>query len=151
MEIQDSKELIPVERFAEQKGMDTDKVIRMIKDGFYSGKLIEGQWYVDGSESTDLSRDQIKPPKRYGKIIVTVMYVLGWIGVAVGSISYFWSLWSWIIKGDSTAMILAINSVGVVASSLLTVILALLMRAVFDIAKTVLICSAYYASERLYA
>lgn len=45
------KGMIPVEDFAKKKGLTPDKVVAMIKDGFYKGRLIDEQWYIEGSES----------------------------------------------------------------------------------------------------
>lgn len=43
-------EYVPVEEFAEYKGMTSEKVIQMIKDGFYVGRIMDEKWYVSFSE-----------------------------------------------------------------------------------------------------
>ncbi len=52
-------EYIPVEEFAEYKGMNTEKVIGMIRDGFYVGQIIDDKWYVSFSE-VDNTNSMIK-------------------------------------------------------------------------------------------
>jgi len=49
------KEFIPVEEFADFKEVASEKVIQMIKDGFYQGRVIEDQWYISYSEVDDSS------------------------------------------------------------------------------------------------
>lgn len=43
--------MIPVEDFARRKGITTEKAIKMIREGFYSGRLVNEQWFADESES----------------------------------------------------------------------------------------------------
>lgn len=51
------QEYTPVEEFAEYKGFTSEKVIAMIKDGFYQGQIIDDKWYVSYSE---ISNDKLK-------------------------------------------------------------------------------------------
>ncbi len=44
------QEYIPVEEFAEFKGITSEKAIAMIRDGFYQGQIIDDKWYVAYSE-----------------------------------------------------------------------------------------------------
>lgn len=44
------QEFIAASNFAEIKGIDEDKIIHMIRDGFYDGRLYDGQWYVSKAE-----------------------------------------------------------------------------------------------------
>lgn len=141
MDIQDSKGLIPVERFAEQKGMEVDKVIRMIKDGFYSGRLIEGQWYVDGSEETELSLSKADGNKKYSKSIANVIYVFGWITIAWSIVWLIWGAWNilshtfnvdWHVMNISMAIMPAI---GLLTTGVVMLAAGQVMRAVFDIAN----------------
>ncbi|MBV1915728.1 MAG: hypothetical protein KUG72_10110 [Pseudomonadales bacterium] len=41
---------LPIAQFSEHKTIDEKKVISMIRDGFYQGRIIEGKWYVHESE-----------------------------------------------------------------------------------------------------
>ena len=47
--------MMPVEEFAQQTGKEVDKVIEMIRDGVFAGKLIDGKWYI---EKSHLSKTQ---------------------------------------------------------------------------------------------
>ncbi|AMJ86158.1 MULTISPECIES: hypothetical protein [Alteromonas] len=42
--------MIPVEEFAQKKGITADKTIKMIRDGFYTGRVINDCWFIDESE-----------------------------------------------------------------------------------------------------
>lgn len=42
--------MIPVGDFAKTKGMTTDKVVNMIRDGFYVGRKVGDDWFIDKSE-----------------------------------------------------------------------------------------------------
>ena len=44
------QEYIPVEEFAEYKGVESEKAIEMIRGGFYQGRIIDDEWYVACSE-----------------------------------------------------------------------------------------------------
>jgi hypothetical protein len=47
----DSQEgLIPVEEFAKAKGITVERAIEMIKDGFYSGRIVDGLWFAKSDE-----------------------------------------------------------------------------------------------------
>ena len=43
-------EFVPVAEFSEFKGISTEKAIEMIRDGFYQGRLLDGEWFVSYSE-----------------------------------------------------------------------------------------------------
>lgn len=62
----DEKEYVPVEEFAEFKGITAEKVIQMIRDGFYQGKIIDDHWYVAYSEILTPSQiDRGQTVKKY--------------------------------------------------------------------------------------
>ena len=42
--------MMPLAEFAKLKGISSEKVIDMIRDGFYVGKKVEEDWFVDISE-----------------------------------------------------------------------------------------------------
>ncbi|MDO8846228.1 hypothetical protein [Methylicorpusculum sp.] len=44
------EEYIPIEEFAEFKGITTEKAIAMIRDGFYQGRIMNDRWFVHYSE-----------------------------------------------------------------------------------------------------
>lgn len=60
--------MIPVEEFAKLKGITTSKAIDMVRDGFYRGRKVGDEWYVDASEPTNSAS---KPSKTKGSVIVS--------------------------------------------------------------------------------
>lgn len=60
--------MISVEEFAKLKGITSSKAIDMVRDGFYMGRKVGEEWFVDTSESTDSARN---PSKTKGKVIST--------------------------------------------------------------------------------
>jgi len=46
----DKENYIPIQEFSIIKEIEEDKVIDMIKDGFYIGRLIDNNWYVHKTE-----------------------------------------------------------------------------------------------------
>lgn len=60
--------MIPVEEFAKQKGINPSKAIDMIRDGFYVGRKVGDDWYVDASEPTSPAS---KPSKAKGSVVVS--------------------------------------------------------------------------------
>jgi len=42
--------MITVEEFSKRKCIDVEKAIKMIRDGFYSGRVIDDQWYANANE-----------------------------------------------------------------------------------------------------
>ncbi len=60
---------VPVEEFAEYKGITPDKAIQMIRDGFYQGQIIEDHWYVAFSEiDSNPSINTTEPPNFFSKL-----------------------------------------------------------------------------------
>jgi hypothetical protein len=41
---------LPLSEFATKKNIEESKVIPMIRDGFYNGRIVEDKWYVHESE-----------------------------------------------------------------------------------------------------
>lgn len=60
--------MIPVEEFAKLKGITESKAIDMVRDGFYVGRKVGDDWYVDVSESTNSAS---KPSKTKGSVVVS--------------------------------------------------------------------------------
>ena len=44
--------MISIEEFAKNKGIKTTKIVNMIRDGFYVGRKVGDDWFIDASEST---------------------------------------------------------------------------------------------------
>jgi len=55
-----NQSLIPVSVFADAKEMDELKVVEMIRDGFYSGRIIDEVWHIDSMAM------QSKPENKLG-------------------------------------------------------------------------------------
>ncbi|MDO6681217.1 hypothetical protein Q4551_02860 [Oceanobacter sp. 5_MG-2023] len=60
--------MIPVEEFAKLKGITASKAIDMVRGGFYVGRKVGDDWYVDISEPTNSAS---KPTKIKGSIVVS--------------------------------------------------------------------------------
>lgn len=50
--------MMPVAEFAKLKGVTAEKVIDMIRDGFYVGRKVSDDWYIDKSELQDKNSKQ---------------------------------------------------------------------------------------------
>lgn len=46
----DYPEYVPIGEFVKIKGLPEEQIIKMIKDGFYHGRLIKDKWHVHESE-----------------------------------------------------------------------------------------------------
>ncbi len=55
--------MIPVADFAQDRGINEEKVIEMIKDGFYVGRIIDGNWYVSQTEQNKANSKEENPSK----------------------------------------------------------------------------------------
>jgi hypothetical protein len=60
--------MISLDEFAKIKGLTPAKAIEMIRGGFYVGRKVGAGWFVNASESSDLSS---KPSKNIGSVVVT--------------------------------------------------------------------------------
>jgi hypothetical protein len=60
--------MISLDEFSKLKGIKPSKIIDMIRGGFYVGRKIGEEWFVDASESSGLSS---KPSKNKGSVVVT--------------------------------------------------------------------------------
>ncbi|MDO6804149.1 hypothetical protein Q4595_17005, partial [Wenyingzhuangia sp. 1_MG-2023] len=63
--------MIPVEEFAKLKGITASKAIDMVRDGFYVGRKVGDDWYVDISEPSNTAS---KPPRIHGSVVVSTGY-----------------------------------------------------------------------------
>lgn len=85
--------MISVEKFSQQKGITNEKAISMIRDGFYSGRIVGEQWYVNTNE---LDANKINSPKintylnnsnySTGRAVASFISGCGWFIVFVGVI-----------------------------------------------------------------
>jgi len=51
------KGMVPVEEFGKSRGIKKEKTIQMIKDGFYAGRVIDDEWFVEPSEQNNSSTE----------------------------------------------------------------------------------------------
>nr|BAJ06919.1 hypothetical protein [uncultured bacterium] len=78
------KEYIPVEEFAELKGITPEKAIQMIRDGFYQGRIIDEKWYVSYSEISDN-----KITGNGGELGFKWWQIWAWLGLTIGNLYTF--------------------------------------------------------------
>ncbi|KZY74211.1 hypothetical protein A3740_17220 [Oleiphilus sp. HI0068] len=80
--------MIPVEQYAEIKGISTEKAIEMIRDGSYVGRLVEKQWYVysvDGELSDN--QGKIDPDSNDSNPIIVAYILFMGLGALLGSLA----------------------------------------------------------------
>jgi len=78
------KEYIPVEEFAHFKGLTPEKTIKMIRDGFYQGRIIDEKWYVSYSEINGTNKT-----KDIEDIGFEWWQTWAWLGLTFGNIYTF--------------------------------------------------------------
>ena len=75
------KGMISVEEFSKKKGVTPANVIKMVKDGVYSGHLVGKQWYIS-LEENHLENDKgTKIKKSVGNSILVIL--IGFILIAI--------------------------------------------------------------------
>jgi hypothetical protein len=52
--------MVTVEELSQVKEITVDKIIVMIRDGFYEGRIVEGRWYVNAFELNSLNNEPNK-------------------------------------------------------------------------------------------
>jgi len=72
------KQYIPVEEFAEFKGITAEKAINMIRDGLYEGQIIDEKWYAYAAfpevETTSPSPKPEGKMKKFKTLIYIVLF-----------------------------------------------------------------------------
>ena len=93
-EQQSPKGMISVEDFSKRKGIPKEKVIAMIKDGYYVGRIINEQWFVDPSEQSGHTGTSGKSEKvayhsnyEVARAVAQFISFLGWIVFGIGIIA----------------------------------------------------------------
>lgn len=82
---------VPVEEFAEYKGITSEKAIQMIRDGFYQGQIIEDHWYVAFSEIDNKESDKHFTFDNLG-IWRKIYLILNWLVLIVVSVIFLISV-----------------------------------------------------------
>jgi len=78
-----NKEYKPIEDFAKTKGYKIDNAIKMIKEGWYEGRIENGKWYISISAYSNNNENKSKDISKYGFIWWLVQ---GWLSLILGSI-----------------------------------------------------------------
>ncbi len=90
------QEYIPVDEFAKYKGINTEKIIAMIRDGFYQGQIIDNEWYVSHSEIEDSNKVQNIEEKHMSLSCISkkLMPHIWWrlIGITIASVAAYFVL-----------------------------------------------------------
>jgi len=76
---------IPVDEFAEHEGITTEKAIKMIRDGFYQGRVIEDNWHVASSEFNNKKAEKQYVFQNLG-IWRKIYLILNWLGLIIASV-----------------------------------------------------------------
>lgn len=82
--------MIHVNDFAKEKGMDPKKVIDMVRDGFYVGRIHNDEWYVSTEENTltgsthTSENSNLKSNYGFSRGIAGFLTALGVIGLIAG-------------------------------------------------------------------
>jgi len=107
--------LIPIEDFSKKSGLSESRIVTRIRNGVYSGQLVDKKWYVDKAfleleQSSDevssssvadsnlstrikQAQENIGSSKYKTTRILTILFtVLGWITVVVGIFALFSSI-----------------------------------------------------------
>tara|TARA_Y100000780_G_scaffold209319_1_gene206794 strand:+ start:93 stop:509 length:417 start_codon:yes stop_codon:yes gene_type:complete len=81
--------MMPIEEFAKSQGLTADKVVEMIKNGYYSGKEINGKWFAAEFERRPTQKVE-GGPKEIG--LVLMLNTLAGLSVLSGLILCYF-LW----------------------------------------------------------
>ena len=118
--------MIPVEEWAKQKGIASrNAIIRMIREGTYTGQVVEGQWYIRVDQQVvhnggaSAKTDIVATPPTFS--LPTLLYILAALSLLGGLIlgAQFWPegwnppplayVWAiiWIMAGIIEAVLFA--------------------------------------------
>ena len=78
--------MIPISEYSQKTNISEEKLVKMIREGFYSGRIVEGKWYIDESPNKELSNATTRPRYFRNGIIMGAVFAL-----IVGLLSYPWS------------------------------------------------------------
>lgn len=73
-----------VEVFAERKGLSVEEVIKRVKEGFYSGTLKDGTWYI--KSENDTSTNTLGGSSNDRPAIVNILFLLAGLSAFGGII-----------------------------------------------------------------
>ena len=49
--------MIPIAEFSKRENLSEEKTITLIREGVYSGRIVDGMWFVEATESTQSESD----------------------------------------------------------------------------------------------
>jgi hypothetical protein len=71
--------MLPVDDFARLKGITPEKAIKMVRDGFYSGRKVGDDWFVDAIEATGKASKpasiKTAPGKAANEVVITDIHM----------------------------------------------------------------------------
>lgn len=130
--------MITVEEFSEKKGIAVEKVVSMIKSGFYSGRVEGEQWYVSEDEFKGVGSAGVKSShsKYFSTLKISkIISVVGWIIIIFGAVLALVFVSEMSKFGNGGAPLIAlVPALSVSFSGLLLVAAGHLIRVVVDIA-----------------
>lgn len=137
--------MVPLEEFAERKKLKPEVVVKMVKDGFFVGRLVDGEWYVEASELSSRAGSTApsvqgpanRVPTHYGtaKGVSTFLAFVGWLLFAAGIIAALIGFNSF--NGpygmvDITTILMTLPGLGFAFSGLLMVASAQVVKATVE-------------------
>jgi len=134
-------DMIMVEDFAKRKGITSDKVVKMIKDGFYVGRVVDSQWYVDLSElsgtgSTITNKETAVYRSKYETARKVSMFIsfIGWVVFVGGIIAAFSGMASGLQSryGGGVSILAFLPGLGIAVYGLFLVAAGQVTRATVD-------------------
>ena len=128
--------MITVEEFAANKGMALEKVVSMIKEGFYHGQLVGEQWYVMADEQVAIDgngvnisyRSEYETSRKVSRFLIG----LGWFVVVMGVFAAIIGLADGFSSRRGMGLLGAIPGLIAVISGLFMVVAAQVTRATVD-------------------
>lgn len=139
--------MIPVEKFANMKGLTIEKVIAMVKDGFYVGRVVNDHWYIDPAEASEGGRQRSSSAGSVGyqsdydiaKKVSKFMSAIGWLVFGCGILTSIIGLAAGLGTqsryggGGSTVTVMALlPALGLSISGLFLIAIAQVTRATVD-------------------
>ena len=126
--------MITVEEFSKRKGITEEKAVKMIKDGFYTGRIIDETWFVSldevnssSSNSSVSNSGNMSNDYKTSIGVSKLVSFIGWLSVLGGIILSFT-----LMKEGGMALLGLASSITVILVGLLLVIGGQASRAVMD-------------------
>ena len=82
--------MIPVAEFSKLENLTEEKTIALIKEGVYSGRIVDGEWFVEDVGETDLLADEYQSTKQILGPFLKGCLVGLLISILFGLMTYPW-------------------------------------------------------------